>query len=85
MLQQVKGIPNLVWWWDAQSWLWSSWDVVLGQLLEVTATSLKYPEAAWISYCANVFPSQMQWLGKTLTGVDPTRYSNNNPSSAILS
>ena len=69
---QVKGIPNLVWWWDAQSWLWSSWDVVLwDSYLEVTATSLKYPEAAWISYCANVFPSQMQWLGKSLSGVDP--------------
>lgn len=68
---QVKGISNLVWWWDAKSWLWSSWDVVLwDSYLEVTATSLKYPEAAWISYCANVFPSQMQWLGKTLTGVD---------------
>lgn len=69
---QVKGISNLVWWWGAQSWLWSSWNVVLwDSYLEVTATSLKYPEAAWISYCANVFPSQMQWLGKTLTGVDP--------------
>jgi len=69
---QVKGISNLVWWWDAQSWLWSSWDVVLwDSYLEVTATSLKYPEAAWISYCANVFPSQMQWLGKSLNGVDP--------------
>lgn len=69
---QVKGVSNLVWWWDAQSWLWSSWDVVLwDSYLEVTATSLKYPEAAWISYCANVFPSQMQWLGKSLNGVDP--------------
>lgn len=69
---QVKGISNLVWWWDAQSWLWSSWDIVLwDSYLEVTATSLKYPEAAWISYCANVFPSQMQWLGKSLNGVDP--------------
>lgn len=68
---QVKGIPNLVWWWDAQSWLWSSWDIVLwDSYLEVESTALRYPEAAWISYCANVFPSQIQWLGKTLNNVD---------------
>jgi len=79
---QVKGISNLVWWWDAQSWLWSSWDVVLwDSYLDVAATSLKYPEAAWISYCANVFPSQMQWLGKSLNGVD-TIDTPTIPSSA---
>lgn len=68
---QVKDVPNLVWWWDAESWLWQSWNIVLwDSYLEVDATSKKYPEAAWISYCANVFPSQMQWLCKTLNGVN---------------
>lgn len=70
--EQVKGISNLVWWWDSDSWLWDNWFIVYWDSgLDVTQTSRKYPEAAWISYCANVFPSQMQWLGKTLTGVDP--------------
>lgn len=83
--QQVKGIPNLVWWWDAQSWLWSSWDVVFwDSYLEVTATALKYPEAAWISYCANVFPSQMQWLGKSLNDSDPTTYPRINPLQSFM-
>lgn len=78
---QVKGISNLVWWWEAQPWLWDSWEIVSwDSYLAVGLTSNKYPEAAWISYCANVFPSQMQWLGKTLTGVDtigaPTIHSS---------
>lgn len=82
---QVNGISNLVWWWDVQSWLWSSWDVVLwDSYLEVTATSLKYPEAAWISYCANVFPSQMQWLGKSLNGVDPTTHPYMSPTASFM-
>ena len=82
---QVKGIPNLVWWWDVQFWLWDSWIVVSWDSdLEVGLTSLKYPEAAWISYCANVFPSQMQWLGKTLTDVDPTTYSNLSSLQSFL-
>lgn len=81
---RVKGVSNLVWWWDVESWLWDNWSIVLwDSYLEVAATSLKYPEAAWISYCANVFPSQMQWLGKSLTGVDPIG-APTIPSSASL-
>ena len=78
---KVKGISNLVWWWAAQSWLWDNWSVVLWDSdLDVGLTSEKYPEAAWISYCANVFPSQMQWLCKTLDGVE-AQYSTETPSN----
>lgn len=31
---------------------------------------LKYPEGAWIGYCGNFFPSQVQWLYKMIQNVD---------------
>lgn len=31
---------------------------------------LAYPEAAWISYCGDKFPSEVQWLHKYLAKVD---------------
>ena len=31
---------------------------------------LKYPEGAWIGYCGNFFPSQIQWLYKMIQNVD---------------
>lgn len=31
---------------------------------------LAYPEAAWVAYCGNLFPSSVQWLYKNLSKVD---------------
>lgn len=36
--------------------------------------ALKYAEGAWIGYCGNFFPSQIQWLYKMIQNVDYHTY-----------
>ena len=67
---ELKGYKNIVWWWSTDFWFWDSSSIVMWDSdLDMDLSIAQYPEAAWISRCANVFPSQMQWLEKELIGL----------------
>lgn len=67
---ELKGYKNIVWWWSTDFWFWDSSSIVMWDSdLDMDLSIAQYPEAAWISRCANVFPSQMQWLEKELVGL----------------
>ena len=70
---KISGRKNIVWWWITDFWFWDSSASVAWDNSDELELELKhFPEAAWISRCANVFPSQMQWSCKELIGVYPT-------------
>ena len=70
---KISGRKNIVWWWTTDFWFWDSSAIVIRDNSDGLELELKhFPEAAWISRCANVFPSQMQWSCKELIGVYPT-------------
>jgi len=78
----LKGYENVVWLWSSAFWFWDSGSIVSWDSdLDVEETLEQYPEAAWISRCGNVFPSQMQWLEKELVDVDPETGTFPNPSN----
>lgn len=55
--------------WDDSSNLLLEYQDISKQ--EADTLSTNYPEGSWIGRCAGTFPSRIQWLYKTLDGVDP--------------
>lgn len=74
---QVLGRSNIVWWWSTNFWFWDSNAIVVWDSgYDMESAKYNYPEAAWISRCGSIFPSQVQWLCKELIGVSPEQEFN---------
>lgn len=67
---KLMGIRNIVWWWSTNFWFWDSNAIVVWDSgYDMESAIYNYPEAAWISRCGSIFPSQVQWLCKELIDV----------------
>lgn len=69
---ELIGLKNVVLLFQGTKWLWASGLNLTWDNDDFVGTdAYKYMEAAWISRCGGIFPSQIQWLEKELIGIEP--------------
>lgn len=84
---------GLVGWWKYDQDDYAEWDdykKILLQKHDLTQDQVNiaispYPEASWIAYCGNFFPSQIQWLYKSLPAISDIKPINIPDLSTVYS